>query len=65
MIAEYTGTVPKIGDRARIDEQPSLFEVVDVNLLMQTANLKSTDAKGHITRNVAWTALKLQSAVSR
>jgi hypothetical protein len=25
---------------------------------MQTANLKSTDGTGHITRNVPWTSLK-------
>jgi hypothetical protein len=64
MIAEYTGIVPKRGDRVGMDKQPSLFEVVDVNMLMQTANLKSTDVKGHVTRNVAWTSLKFHSAAS-
>ena len=57
-MAEYTGTVPKIGNRVGIDGQSGLYEVVDVNTLMQTANLKSTDGLGHITRNVPWTALK-------
>jgi hypothetical protein len=65
MIAEYTGTVPKRGDCVRMGEQPDLFEVVDVNMLMQTANLKSTDGTGHVTRNVSWTSLKFQVAVSR
>jgi hypothetical protein len=65
MTAENTGTVPKIGDRVRMGEEAGLFDVVDVNMLMQTANLKSTDGAGHVTRNVAWTSLKSQSAASR
>ena len=58
MIAEYTGTVPKRGDRVSIAEKEDVFEVADINSLMQTANLKSTDGQGRITRNVPWTALK-------
>jgi len=58
MIAEYTGTIPKRGDRVRIAEKEDVFEVADINSLMQTANLKSTDGQGRITRNVPWTALK-------
>jgi len=46
-------------------EHPSLFEVVDVNMLMQTANLKSTDVQGRVTRNVAWSSLEFQSVASR
>jgi hypothetical protein len=65
MTAANTGTVPKIGDRVRMDEQPGLYDVVDVNLLMQTVNLKSIDGAGHVTRNVAWTSLKPQSAAAR
>ena len=65
MATEYTGTVPKIGNRVGMEEQSGLFEVVDVNMLMQTANLKSTDGKGHVTRNVPWTSLKFQGAASR
>jgi hypothetical protein len=65
MIAAYTGTVPKRGDRVGMAEQAGVFEVADVNMLMQTANLKSTDGQGHVTRNVPWTALKFQSAASR
>jgi len=55
------GIVPKRGDRVRIGEQPSLFEVVDVNVLLQTANLKSTDETGHVTRNVSWASLRAAS----
>jgi hypothetical protein len=46
-------------------EEAGQFDVVDVNMLMQTANLKSTDGAGHVTRNVPWTALKFQSVASR
>jgi hypothetical protein len=58
MIAEYSGTVPKRGDRVGIAQQEGVFEVVDINSLMQTANVKSTDGQGHVTRNVSWTSLK-------
>jgi hypothetical protein len=58
MTSEYSGTVPKIGNQVGILEQSSQFEVVDVNMLMQTANLKATDGQGHVTRNVPWTSLK-------
>ena len=58
MIAEYSGTIPKRGDRVGIAQQAGVFEVVDINSLMQTANVKSTDGKGHVIRNVSWTSLK-------
>jgi hypothetical protein len=58
MIAEYTGTTPKRGDRVGVAQQEGTFEVVDVNSLMQTANVKSTDVQGHVIRNVSWTSLK-------
>ena len=58
MIAEYSGTIPKRGDRVGIAQQEAVFEVVDINSLMQTANVKSTDGQGHVTRNVSWTSLK-------
>jgi hypothetical protein len=58
MTAEYSGTIPKRGDRVGIAQQEGVFEVVDINSLMQTANVKSTDGQGHVTRNVSWTSLK-------
>ncbi len=58
MIAEYRGTIPRRGDRVGIAQQEGVFEVVDINSLMQTANVKSTDGQGHVTRNVSWTSLK-------
>jgi hypothetical protein len=39
-------------------EQEGVFEIVEINSLMQTAHLKSTDGYGHITRNVPWPSLK-------
>ena len=52
-------TIPKRGDRVSVVQQEGVFEIADINSLMQTANLKSTDGLGHITRNVPWTSLKL------
>jgi hypothetical protein len=49
---------PKRGDHVAIEQQEGVFEVADINSLMQTANLKLTDGQGHITRNVPWTSLK-------
>ena len=49
---------PKRGDRVSMVQQEGVNEVADINSLMQTANLKTTDGQGHITRNVPWTALK-------
>jgi hypothetical protein len=49
---------PKRGDRVATVMQEGIFEIADINSLMQTANLKSTDGQGHITRNVPWTSLK-------
>jgi hypothetical protein len=56
-----TGTsmiTPKRGDRVAIVQQEGVFEIADINSLMQTANLKSTDGQGHITRNVPWSSLR-------
>jgi len=53
-----SSTAPKRGDRVSMANQEGVFEVADINSLMQTANLKLTDGQGHITRNVPWTSLK-------
>lgn len=58
MIAENPVTAPKKGARVSVAQQEGVFEVADINSLMQTANLKSTDGQGHITRNIPWTSLK-------
>jgi hypothetical protein len=58
MNSEYSGTVPRMGNHVEMAGESGLFEVVDVNMLMQTANLRATDAQGHVTRNVPWPSLK-------
>jgi hypothetical protein len=58
MSTESNVIAPKRGDRVAMAQQDGVFEVADINSLMQTANLKTTDGQGHITRNVPWTALK-------
>ena len=58
MNSETNVVAPKRGDRVSMAQQEGVFEVADINSLMQTANLKLTDGQGHITRNVPWTALK-------
>jgi hypothetical protein len=39
---------PKRGELVATAIQDGVFEVADINSLMQTANLKSTDGKGQI-----------------
>jgi len=58
MSTETNVIAPKRGDRVAMVQQEGVFEVADINSLMQTANLKTTDGQGHITRNVPWTAIK-------
>jgi len=64
MTAGYKGAVPKIGHRVGMLEQSGIFEVVDVNMLMQTPNLTATDGQGHVTLNVPWTSLKFHGVAS-
>ena len=49
---------PKKGDRVGMAGQEGVFEIADINSLMQTATLKLADGQGHITRNVPWTSLQ-------
>ncbi|MBZ5642112.1 MAG: hypothetical protein LAO19_05085 [Acidobacteriia bacterium] len=49
---------PKRGEHVRLENQEGVFEIAEINSLMQTANLKLMDGQGHITRNVPWTSLK-------
>jgi hypothetical protein len=59
MSKEPTVTVPKVGGHVKMAGQTGQFIIADVNMLMQTVNLKSTDEQGHVTRNVPWASLKL------
>jgi hypothetical protein len=58
MATESKVTVPKKGDRVGTDQQEGVFEVVLVNALMQTANIRLADGTGHVIPNVPWTDLK-------
>jgi len=51
-------TAPNRGDRVSSEQQAGVFEVVGVNSLMQTANIRLADGSGPVIANVAWTALK-------
>ena len=50
--------IPKKGEHLRSSQQEGVFEVVFVNALMQTANVRLIDGSGHVVPNVPWTALK-------
>jgi hypothetical protein len=65
MIPVHSGTVPNVGDRVGRAERPGMFEVVEINLPTQTANLKAMDQQGYVTRYVPWTSLKFQGAAPR
>ncbi|MGA7623945.1 MAG: hypothetical protein WCA38_21615 [Candidatus Acidiferrales bacterium] len=56
-----TGTkliTPKNGERVESTQHEGVFEVVFVNALMQTANIRLADGSGHVVPNVPWTVLK-------
>ncbi|MGH9691975.1 MAG: hypothetical protein ACRD4C_13010 [Candidatus Acidiferrales bacterium] len=57
-MAEPKVSAPKRGDRVSTLQQAGVFEVVGVNALMQTANLRLADGSGPVVPNIAWTALK-------
>jgi hypothetical protein len=57
MATEAKTTAPKNGQHVRSSQQEGLFEVVYVNSLMQTANIRPVDGTGHVVPNVPWTAL--------
>jgi hypothetical protein len=61
MAHESKVSVPKRGDRVATTQQEGVFEVVGVNALMQSANIRLVDGSGHVVPNVPWTALKVLS----
>ena len=58
MTSESKVVAPKVGDTVRSSQSEGVFEVVFVNALMQTANIRLLDGTGHVVPNVPWTALK-------
>jgi hypothetical protein len=56
-MAESKVTAPKIGEHVRSAQHEGVFEVLSVNALMQTANIRLVDGTGHVVPNVPWTML--------
>jgi hypothetical protein len=48
---------PKNGEHVRSTQHEGVFEIVFVNALMQTANIRLIDASGPVVPNVPWTSL--------
>ncbi|MGA8873141.1 MAG: hypothetical protein WB460_18495 [Candidatus Acidiferrales bacterium] len=65
MATESKVPVPKQGDRVSATQHQGVFEVVGVNALMQTANIRLADGSGHVIPNVPWTALKVLDTKSK
>jgi hypothetical protein len=58
MSTQSKAIVPKQGDRVTATQHEGIFEVVGVNALMQTANIRLVDGSEHVLPNVPWTSLK-------
>jgi hypothetical protein len=61
MSTETKVTPPKNGEHVSSTQHQGVFEVVFVNALMQTANIRLVDGSGHVIPNVPWTELKALS----
>lgn len=49
---------PKNGQHVQSVQHQGVFEIVGVNALMQSANIRLVDGSAHVIPNVAWTSLK-------
>ena len=58
MASESKVASPKRGEHVKSTQHEGTFEVVFVNALMQTANIRPVDGSGHVVPNVPWTSLK-------
>jgi hypothetical protein len=58
MSTESKITAPKNGQHVGSAQHEGVFEVVFVNALMQTANIRLVDGSAHVVPNVPWTELK-------
>jgi len=58
MSAQPASVAPKNGDHVTSSQHEGIFEVVGVNALMQTANIRLIDGTGHVLPNAAWTTLQ-------
>jgi hypothetical protein len=50
--------VPKVGDHVVSGQHEGVFEIVFVNALMQTANIRLVDGTAHVVPNIPWTVLQ-------
>jgi hypothetical protein len=57
-MAEAKVVAPKRGEHVGSSNRDGVYEVVGVNSLMQTANLRAVDGSGPVIPNVPWTDLK-------
>jgi len=57
-MAEARIAAPKRGERVGSTNHEGIFEVVAVNSLMQTANIRAVNGSGPVIPNVPWIALK-------
>jgi hypothetical protein len=64
-MAPPKASVPKHGERVTCTERDGVFEVVAVNALMQTANLRLVDGTAPVVPNVAWTALTVLKTTAK
>jgi hypothetical protein len=58
MSTEPKVTPPKNGQHVTTAQHDGVFEIVFVNALMQTANIRLVDGSAHVVPNVPWTELK-------
>ena len=58
MAAQPAPVAPKSGDHVTSTQHEGIFEVVGVNALMQSANIRLLDGTGHVVPNVPWAVLK-------
>ena len=49
---------PKNGEHVKSSQHEGIFEIVGVNALMQSANIRLIDGTEHVIPNVPWTALQ-------
>ena len=57
MSNEASASAPKNGEHVRSAQHEGVYEVVFVNSLMQTANIRPVDGSGHVIPNIPWSAL--------
>ena len=50
-------STPKNGQHVHAAQHEGVFEIVFVNALMQTVNIRLIDGTGHVIPNVPWTDL--------